>query len=254
MGKVCYGLEGKVVLVTGGSRGVGLELARRLIGEGAKVAICGRKQDGLDAALAELGAGENAMAIKAHIAKEDEVEALFNAAVDRFGRLDILVNNAGMNLLTPSVVDSSLDMWQKIVESNLTGTYLCSKKAAQIMSKQKSGKIVNISSVAARKAAPGMGIYGVAKAGIEMLTKVLASELAQDNIQVNAVAPSMVKTGFSKPFWSNTSLYEQIIKRIPLGRIAEPSEVVEAVLFLCADGSSFINGQTIVVDGGTTVV
>jgi 2-deoxy-D-gluconate 3-dehydrogenase len=254
LGKVCYGLEGKVVLVTGGSRGVGLELARRLIGEGAKVAICGRKQDGLDAALAELGAGENAMAIKAHIAKEDEVEALFNAAVDRFGRLDILVNNAGMNLLTPSVVDSSLDMWQKIVESNLTGTYLCSKKAAQIMSKQKSGKIVNISSVAARKAAPGMGIYGVAKAGIEMLTKVLASELAQDNIQVNAVAPSMVKTGFSKPFWSNTSLYEQIIKRIPLGRIAEPSEVVEAVLFLCADGSSFINGQTIVVDGGTTVV
>jgi len=145
-------------------------------------------------------------------------------------------------------------MWQKILESNLTGTFLCSKKAARIMSAQKSGKIVDISSVAAQKAAPGMGIYGVAKAGIEMLTKVLAAELAQQNIQVNAVAPSMVRTGFSKPFWSNDSIYGQIVERIPLGRIGEPAEVVEVVLFLCSDASSFINGQTIVVDGGTMVI
>jgi NAD(P)-dependent dehydrogenase (short-subunit alcohol dehydrogenase family) len=122
------------------------------------------------------------------------------------------------------------------------------------MREQKTGKIVNVSSIASRKASPGMGIYGIAKAGVEMLTKVLASELAQFNIQVNAVAPSMVRTDFSKPFWSNKELYDLIVKTIPLGRIAEPVDVVHPVLFLASDASNFITGQTIVVDGGVTAI
>lgn len=122
------------------------------------------------------------------------------------------------------------------------------------MREQKKGKIVSISSIAGRRSAPFMGIYGVAKAGIEMMTKVIAQELAAFNIQVNAVAPGMVRTKFSEPFWSNDEIYEQIIKTIPLGRIAEPVDVAWTVLFLCSEASDFITGQTLMVDGGASAV
>jgi 2-deoxy-D-gluconate 3-dehydrogenase len=122
------------------------------------------------------------------------------------------------------------------------------------MREQKKGKIVSISSIAGRRSAPFMGIYGVAKAGIEMMTKVIAQELAAFNIQVNAVAPGMVRTKFSEPFWSNEEIYEQIIKTIPLARIAEPVDVAWAVLFLCSEASDFITGQTLMVDGGASAV
>jgi len=254
MNEIWYKLEDKIVIITGGSRGIGLELAKMLVHQKAKVIICARKQEGIDAAVKELDAGDSVLPIKAHIAKEEDVDRLFDATRSRFGRLDILINNVGMNLLTASTAETDLGMWNKIIETNLTGTFLCSKKAAGIMKEQKHGKIVSISSIAGRKASPGMGIYGTAKAGIEMLTKVFASELAPFNIQVNAVAPGMVRTDFSKPFWSNTDMYEQIIKTIPLGRIAEPVDITHSVLFLCSDASSYITGQTIVVDGGASAI
>jgi 2-deoxy-D-gluconate 3-dehydrogenase len=122
------------------------------------------------------------------------------------------------------------------------------------MREQKRGKIVSISSIAGRRSAPFMGIYGVAKAGIEMMTKVLAQELAAFNIQVNAVAPCMVRTKFSQPFWSNEEIYEQVVKAIPLGRIAEPIDVVHPTLFLLSEASDFITGQTLLVDGGASAV
>ncbi len=251
MSTVWYGLEEKVVVVTGGSRGIGLELAKALAAQKAKVVICGRKKEGLDSAVAAINGGDRVLAVSAHIAKEDDVNALFDAAVKAFGRVDVLVNNVGMNLLTASVVDTEPATWTKIIESNLTGTFLCSRRAALLMREQKRGRIISISSIAGRKAAPGMGIYGVAKAGIEMLTRVLAFELAQFNIQVNAVAPCMVKTDFSKPFWSNGDLRAQIEKGIPMGRIAEVDDVVHPVLFLCSDRAEFITGQVLVVDGGS---
>lgn len=253
MSTLNYGLEDKVIVVTGGSRGIGLEIARELIAQKAKVVICGRKQDSLNAAQEMLGA-ENVMTVPAHIAKEEDVEDLFSSVMDRYARLDVLINNVGMNLMTPFIADTEFSLWQKIIETNLSGTFLCSRRASQIMRNQQGGKIVNVSSIAGRKASPGMGIYGIAKAGIEMLTKVLASELAPFNIQVNAVAPSMVRTEFSKPFWSNPDLYEHIVKTIPLGRIAEPMDVVHPVLFLASDAAGFITGQTIVVDGGATAI
>jgi 2-deoxy-D-gluconate 3-dehydrogenase len=264
-----YDLEGKVALVTGGSRGIGLALAREFLAQGAKVAVCARKREGLEAAKRELeAAGGSAgpagpagdpdpgdlLAVPVHIAEEDQVERLFEAVLDRFGRLDILVNNVGMNLLTPSVVDADLGAWRKIIDTNLTGTYICSRGAAGIMREQKRGKIVNISSVAARQAAPGMAIYGVAKAGIEALTRVLAAELAPYDVQVNAVVPGMVRTGFSAPFWSSEELHRKIVAGIPAGRIAEPVDVVHAVLFLASDAADYITGQTLVVDGGSTAV
>jgi NAD(P)-dependent dehydrogenase (short-subunit alcohol dehydrogenase family) len=254
MGEISYNLEDKVAVVTGGSRGVGLELTKTLLQQGAKVVICGRKKEGLDAAKAELGETNKLLVLQAHIAKEDDVSNLFDAAVKQFGRLDILINNVGMNLITGAFIETDLVIWQKIIDSNLTGAFLCSRKAATLMTEQKKGKIVSISSIAGRRATPAMGIYGIAKAGIEMMTRVLAMELAPSNIQVNAIAPSMVRTDFSKPFWSNEDLHSQIIKSIPLGRIAEPIDIIHPVLFLCSDGSDYITGQTIVVDGGATAI
>lgn len=254
MDKMCYNLKNKVFLITGGTRGIGLELARSLLAEDARVVICARKQEGLDAAVAMLGGGDSLLAVQAHVAREEDVKKLFAAVLQKFGRLDVLVNNVGMNLLTQSVSDTEFATWQKIVDSNLNGTFLCASRAARIMKEQKKGKIISISSIAATKASPGMGVYGVAKAGIEMLTKVLAAELASYDIQVNAVAPAMVRTEFSKYFWGNQELYPQIIGAIPAGRIAEPNDVVQTVLFLSSDAAGFISGQTIMVDGGATAI
>ncbi|PKL40466.1 MAG: short-chain dehydrogenase [Spirochaetae bacterium HGW-Spirochaetae-1] len=252
MSTINYNIKGKTALVTGGSKGIGLELARNLLEQGVKVAICGRKQENLDAAVAQLGGGDSILAVQAHIAKEGDVNRLFEKVMEEFGRLDILVNNVGMNLVTPSIAETEPSLWQKIIESNLSGTYMVSRKAAAIMKEQKTGKIISISSIAGHRAAPGMGIYGIAKAGIEMMTKVLATELAFFNVQVNAVAPAMIRTEFSKPFWSNEDIYREITRSIPMGRIGEPIEVVHPVLFLASEGSGFITGQTIMVDGGST--
>lgn len=244
----------KIVLVTGGSRGIGLEIARSLLQQSAKVIICGRKEANLEAARQNLPHSENLTTITAHIAKPEDVDAMFEKITTAFGALDILINNVGMNLMTPGIADLDPEVWQKIIDSNLGGTFLVSRKAAFMMREKKQGKIVSISSVAATKASPGMGIYGIAKAGIEMMTKVLASELAAFNIQVNAVAPAMVRTQFSKPFWSNEEFLQHIVKGIPMGRIAEPEEIVAPVLFLASGGSSYITGQTLIVDGGSTII
>ncbi len=254
MNGIAYGLEEKVAVVTGGSRGIGLELARGLLAQGAKVVICSRKQENLAAAVDKLGGGERLYALPAHVAREGDVENLFDAAVSRFGGLDLLINNVGMNLLTASVVDADLAVWNKIIEGNLTGAFLCSRKAARIMREKKRGKIVSISSLAGTKASPGMGIYGVAKAGLEMLTKVLAFELAPFNIQVNAVAPGVVRTDFSKPFWSTPAICEQIVKAIPAGRIAETADLIPIVLLLASGYADYITGQTVMVDGGASAI
>jgi NAD(P)-dependent dehydrogenase (short-subunit alcohol dehydrogenase family) len=253
MTDISYGIAGNVMVVTGGSRGIGLDLAKLLLDQDARVVICGRKQEGLDAALAELGGGDRVLAIPAHVAREADVDRLFDQTVERFGRVDALINNVGMNLIA-GVVDAEASLFTKIVESNLTGTWLCSRRAARLMREQKAGKIVSITSIAARRAAPFMGIYGIAKAAIEMMTKTLAQELAPFNIQVNAVAPCMVRTGFSQPFWSNADLLKEIVSTIPMGRIAETADVIHPVMFLCSDGAGFITGQTLMVDGGASAV
>ena len=253
MGDLSYGLEGRVVVVTGASRGIGLEIARLLLAQQARVVICGRKPEGLTAAVEALKGGDNLLAVSAHIAKEDDVTALFDQALEKFGAVDALINNVGMNIIT-GTVDADFGVWQKIVDSNLNGAFLCSRKAGQIMREKQAGKIVSITSIAARRAAPFMGVYGIAKAGIEMMTRVIAQELAPFNIQANAVAPCMVRTQFSEPFWSNPDIYEQVVKTIPMGRIAEPADVAHPVLFLCSSAADFITGQTLTVDGGATAV
>ena len=251
MSEMGLDLSGKVALVTGGSRGLGMAIATAMAGKGADVAICGRKQENLDQAVEVFGQkGIKVMARVANVGKSSEIAGLFQAVEQKFGKLDILVNNVGMNILTPSVSEVDEGLWDKIIESNLKGTYLVSSRAVGLMKKAGGGKIINISSIAARKAAMGMGIYCVAKAGVEMLTKVLAVELSQYNINVNAVAPGMVKTKFSQPFWSNEDMLKELTKTIPMGRIAETDDVVGAVLFLASGLSDFVTGEIITVDGG----
>ena len=249
-----FDLKDKTALVTGGSRGIGLEIASSLLNEGAKVILCSRKEQGLDTAAAILENPKNLTTIPVHIGKADDVDALFATIEEKFTHLDILINNVGMNLITPGIADLDPGLWQKIIDTNLSGTFLVSRKAALMMRTQGYGKIVSLSSIAGRKATPGMGIYGIAKAGIEMMTKVLAAELALFNVQVNALAPAMVKTEFSKDFWSNKELLDHVTSTIPMGRIAEIDDIVKPVLFLASDGSSYITGQTLVVDGGATAI
>lgn len=248
-----YHLDDKIFMVTGGSRGIGLTITQLLLDQRAKVVICGRKKESLQAAQDTFKAGDRLLAVQAHAAKAEEVDNLFDQTLEKFGRLDGLIHNVGMNIIS-SVVDADVSLWRKIIDSNLNAAFLCASKAGKIMRTQKHGKIVCISSLAGRRSAPAMGIYGIAKAGIEMMTKVLAQELALFNIQVNAVAPSMVRTKFSEPFWSNKEFYDLIVKTIPLGRIAEPIEVAHPVLFLCSEAAGFITGQTLMVDGGASAV
>ena len=251
MGEMSLDLSGKVALVTGGSRGLGKAIAIAMARKGADVVICGRKQENLDGAVEDFSqAGLDVMTQVANVGKSDQVTGLFQAIEKRFGKLDILVNNVGMNILTPAVAEADEGLWDKTMETNLKGTYLASSLAVSLMKKTGGGKIINISSIAARRAAMGMGIYCVAKAGVEMLTRVLAVELAKDHINVNAVAPSVVKTRFSQPFWSNEDLLNEIVKTIPMGRIAETDDVVGTVLFLASSLSDFITGEVITVDGG----
>lgn len=253
MGDISYGLRDRVVVVTGGSRGIGRAIARRLLDQGARVVICGRRAEGLETAAAELDGGKRLLAVPAHIARAPDVERLFREAMDAFGALDGLVNNVGMNIGS-GVVDADEAVWHKIIDTNLNGTFLCSRKAAQIMRERRRGKIVSITSVAAHRAAPFMGAYGVAKAGVEAMTRALAQELAPFNVQVNAVAPGMVRTGFSRPFWSDAGIHAAVVANIPMGRIAEPEDVVHPVLFLCSRAADFITGQTLMVDGGAGAV
>ncbi len=244
--------SGKVALITGGSRGIGKGIALALAERGARIMICGRKEDTLKAVVEEFRAlGHEVMVKPANVGKSDQVKALIESLEAEFGRLDILINNVGMNIFTPSLIDTDESLWDKILETNVKGPYLVTKEAVRLIRKSGEGRIINISSIAARKAAMGMGIYCIAKAGLEMLTRVLAVELAQEKITVNSVAPCMVKTGFSKFFWGNESLLPELTKMIPMGRIAEVDDVVGCVLFLASDLSRFVTGETITVDGGS---
>jgi len=249
-----FSLEGKKVLVTGGSRGIGRAVAEGFAQAGAaEIAICARKEESLAEAADAVGKkGTKVLTIPAHLGKVEDIDRMFETITNEFGGLDILVNNMGMNIFTPSVVDADEALWDKIMDLNLKSVFLVSQRAAKLMKDSGGGKIINVSTVAARKATPGLGIYGVAKAGVEMLTKVLAAELSPFNIQVNAVALAMIKTKFSEPLWSNDALRQQIEASNLMGRIPEPEEVVGAALYLASEASSFVTGSVLVLDGGTT--
>ncbi|QOV21930.1 3-oxoacyl-[acyl-carrier-protein] reductase [Anabaenopsis elenkinii] len=241
-------LQGQVAIITGASRGIGRAIALELATQGASIVVnYASSSDAADAVVAEINAaGGQSIALKADVSKVEEVEALFNATMGKFGRLDILVNNAGITRDT-LLLRMKPEDWQAVIDLNLTGVFLCTRAASKIMLKQRSGRIINISSVAGQMGNPGQANYSAAKAGVIGFTKTIAKELASRGITVNAVAPGFIATDMTSKL-SNT---EDILKFIPLGRYGQPEEIAGMVRFLAADpGAAYITGQVFNVDGG----
>ena len=248
-------LKGKVAIVTGGASGIGKTISLAFAEAGATVVIPDVDAEGAEDTSREIKRlGQKSFSIESDVANPDHVDLIFDNTLDEYGKIDILVNNAGTTHPAVSILDLDLEYVDRIFSVDFKGVYLCSRRAGREMIRQNNGCIMNISSIAGRKASPGMGVYGIAKAAVEMFTRVLASELAPFNIRVNAVAPAMVRTAFSEPFWSNEDILREIVKTIPLGRIAEPMDVVHPTLFLASEASAYITGQTVVVDGGASVI
>jgi NAD(P)-dependent dehydrogenase (short-subunit alcohol dehydrogenase family) len=245
-----FDLSGKVAIVTGGGRGIGRAIALGLANSGASVAVASRTQKEVDAVAEEIRKlGGKALAVVTDLTVHEQLENLVHAAVKEFGRIDILVNNAARSFLR-SLMDLREDGWDKVFNTNVKAVWLLSRLVARRMMEQKGGRIINITTVGAEKAELGMAAYGCSKAALKMLTRCMAREWAQFGIQVNAVGPGLTKTDFSKPIWSNPEVAKHVSAAIPMGRLAEPEEIVGSVLFLASDAARFITGHSIYVDGG----
>jgi NAD(P)-dependent dehydrogenase (short-subunit alcohol dehydrogenase family) len=246
-----FDLSGKVAIVTGGGRGIGKAIALGLAGAGAKVVVCSRTSKEIEEAADEISRlGGEALPLTVDLTANDQLENLVNTTVKEFGRIDILVNNAARSFLR-SLMDLREDGWDKVFNTNVRAVWLLSRLAAKKMMEQKNGRIINITTVGAEKAELGMAAYGCSKAALKMLTRCMAREWAQYGINVNAVGPGLTRTDFSKPIWSNPEVAKHVAMAIPKGRLAEPEEIIGAVLFLASDAAGFITGQSIYVDGGT---
>ncbi|MDD2715526.1 MAG: 3-oxoacyl-ACP reductase FabG [Candidatus Wallbacteria bacterium] len=243
----------KIALVTGGGRGIGLAIARELAAQGADVAIAYLKEDDQAEAACELirECGRRALKIRCDIRKEEDCGKAAEEVFQAFGKIDILVNNAGITR-EYSFVGMSSKEWQDVLDTNLTGTFNMSRAAAKFMVIQKSGKIINLSSVLAQKGGRGQANYIASKGGIESLTRALAVELAVKNITVNAVAPGVVETEMSREVLARNK--EKIMEKILLKRLGSPEEVAKLVAFLSGPDSDYITGQVISIDGGFGIV
>jgi len=246
-----FDLAGKVAVVTGAGKGIGKAIALGLAEAGAKVVVAARTAAEIESVAHEIRAkGAEAMAKATDVTMNDQIDTLVEASVEKYGRIDILVNNAARSFLRP-LLDLREDGFDKIFDTNVKGTFLLSRAAAQVMKEQGGGRIVNITTVGAVRGGIMMGVYHASKAAVKMLTMCMATEWAPYNILVNAVGPGLTKTHFSQPIWANPEVERQIVMRIPRGRLAEPEDIVGAVLFLCSDSAGFITGQSLYVDGGT---
>ena len=254
-------LEGKVAIVTGARRGMGRAIALAFAEAGADITVCDVVvEDGeMEAVVEEIKKlGRRSLAVQADISQKTDVDNLVQRVIDEFGVIDILVNNAGRGFGAPlldsagravrgPVLEHGEEDWDKIMDTNLKGCYLCSHAVGKKMVERRKGNIINIASICAFSSS---SYYSVSKAGNVMLTRVLAKELARYNIRVNAIAPGAVRTEMSRFCWSNPKCLKRDEAAIPLGRYAEPSEIANVALFLASGASSYIVGATIVVDGG----
>ena len=250
-----YSLEGKVAVVSGSSRGIGRAIALRFAQAGAKVVVSSRKLEGVQLVADEIrAAGGEALALQAHVGESDDVAALVTPTVETFGRLDVAVNNAATNPHFGPLLTADEGQVEKILDTNLKGVFRGCKAVVPQMEKQGGGKIINIASVAGLRPGPGMGLYSISKAGVLMLTQVLAVELGPANIQVNAIAPGVIKTRFSRVLWQTPEIAEPILRGLPAGRFGEAEEVASLALYLASPASDFVTGAVFVVDGGQSVV
>jgi len=242
-------LEGKAVLVTGASRGIGREIALELARQGANVAV---NYSGSEAKANEVvdeikALGRKAFAVKCDVSNAEEVAEMVKGTIDNFGKLDILVNNAGItkdNLL----MRMKEEEWDDVININLKGVFLCTKAVTRQMMKQRVGRIINIASVVGVSGNPGQANYVAAKAGVIGLTKTTAKELASRNITVNAIAPGFITTDMTDKLPEEVTA--ELLKQIPLARLGEPKDIAKITAFIASDDSAYITGQTLNVNGG----
>ena len=248
-----FSLEGKVVLVTGGSRGIGKAIALGCAAAGADVAVSSRKLPDLEAVAAEITAlGRKSLAVAAHAGRLEDINGLVEKVHAAFGRIDVLVNNAATNPAMEAAMDATERAWDSVMNLNLKGMFFLSQAVARKMKDQGGGSIVNIASVEGITPGP-LAVYGISKAAQIHASKVMAKEWASLNIRVNVVAPGLTRTGFSEFLWGNPDILNMATSMTPISRIAEPDEMVGAVVYLASKASSFVTGQVLPVDGGFTI-
>ena len=248
-----FSLEGKVALITGGSRGIGEATALGFARAGADVAVASRKLPDLEKVAEEIGSlGRRSLAVAAHIGRTEEIKNLVDTVTGEFGRIDILVNNAGANPVMDSALDIEERAWDTIMNLNLKGLFFLSQAVARVMKEQGGGVIINVASTAGLR--PGaLPVYGISKAGVIMATKIMAHEWAKYNVRVNVIAPGLLKTRFSEALWNNPDILNASLAGTPMKRIGEPDEVVGTMIYLASDASSYVNGALITLDGGSSM-
>ncbi|MDP7559211.1 MAG: SDR family oxidoreductase [Planctomycetota bacterium] len=248
-----FSLKDKNAIITGATRGIGLAIAQGFLESGATVTLCGRKQEGIDEALETLGEHtDSVQGISAHVGQPDDLERLVDQAGSRFGNVNVLVNNAGTNPYYGPIVDSEDWAWDKTMEVNLKGPYMLSKRVARKMIDAGSGSIVNIASVAGLSSFEEQGIYSTSKAGLIMLTKVLARELGSAGVRANCICPGVIKTRLSRALWEDEAEQESASLKA-LGRVGETGEIVGAAIYFASDASSFTTGSVLQIDGGMVI-
>jgi NAD(P)-dependent dehydrogenase (short-subunit alcohol dehydrogenase family) len=246
-------LKGKVVLITGSTRGIGKEFAIGFAKEGADVIINGRNSEKAKAVAKEIeGLGVRSIAMVADVSLSQDVTRMVEEAVKTFGRIDILVNNAGVNPFILEAEKIKEEGWDQVLDVNLKGVFLCCQAVGKKMIQQGGGKIINISSAAGILGEQGFLPYCVSKAGVMVLTRILAYEWSRYNIIVNAIAPGFIAGGMNTPVLNKEILVSGLTQQVPLKRLGNPEEIVKIALFLASEDSSYINGTTIVADGGMT--
>ena len=248
-----FSLEGKLALITGGGRGMGRAIALTFADAGADIALTSRTQAELEEVAEGVSArGRGSITVVADAGKMDDLRTMAEKVISKFGRIDVLVNNAGSNIPNYSLIDAEEEVWDEIMNVNLKGQFLLSQVVARKMREQGGGNIINITSLAGL--VPWSKIYSVAKAGMTMVTEIMARDLGRYHIRVNAIAPGLVKTKFAEPLWKEPAWAEIMEKNRALtGRIGLPEDAASAALFLASDASSYITGTTIVLDGGERV-
>jgi len=245
--------KGQVVLVTGSTRGMGREFALGFAREGADVIINGRNREKAVSVAGEVESlGARSMAVCGDVSSSQDVSRMVDEAVERFGRIDVLINNAGVNPFILEAEKIKVEGWDEVVNVNLRGVFLCCQAAGKKMIEQGGGKIINIASAVGLLGEQGFLPYSVTKAGVIMMTKVLAYEWSKYHIRINAIAPGFIAAGMNAPILNKESLVSGLSQKVPLKRLASPEEIVKTALFLASEDASYVNGTTIMVDGGMT--
>jgi len=241
-------LQDKTAIVTGASRGIGRSIAEVFIREGARVILCGRKQETIEQVAREMGT--RAKPVVCHVGKADQIENLVETAMREFGGIDILVNNAGTNIAQGPCLQMDEGQFDKMVEINLKSTFRLMKLVAPGMCERGSGSIINLASIAGLRPQFQSLLYSMTKAALIMMTQSYALELGPMGVRVNAIAPGLIQTTLSEYFWKDEARHDKQLGSQPIKHLGQPVEIAEVALMLASGGSSFLTGQTLVVDGG----